>query len=162
MMQNQAQSHAECWYRYANNPRIRARNGELYLVTGADKSANWCLGAFPNASGDRVARFTSTDDASSSTTEQFEPSGSATARTCPVSGNRKNQCAFLRGFKIMLDENIYSKSVKALSMITSHPNEILATGNGYPGTNGALSNGRTGQKSGETTVCDFPDVHISC
>jgi hypothetical protein len=110
-------------------------------------------------------RFTSTDDASSSTTEQFygESSGSAQTRTCPVSGNKKNQCAFLRGFKIMLDESIYETSVKALNMVTSHPDEILATGKGYPGTNRALSNGGTGKNSGEaTTVCDFPDVYISC
>ena len=97
------------WYQYVNGTLgMRTRNGDLYLVTGADKTSNWCLASYSNCSGKaNILRFST--DIDSTETEQFlwESSGPVDARTCPVSGKEGNQCIFLRGFKLALDEKLY-------------------------------------------------------
>jgi hypothetical protein len=155
-MLNQVLSHAESWYQLAGSLGIRACNGELYLVTGADKCANWCLGVFPNASGQNLVEFSS-----SSAAGRFncQNSGSALARRCPVPGHRENQCAFIRGFKMTLSENVWKRflvgPVKASDIVTSHPDEILANGKSFP--RAGWFHCATGRNSGKgTTVCGFP------
>jgi hypothetical protein len=109
-MLHYAQHLVPSWYHYVNGTLgMMTRNGGLYLVTGADKASNWCLASYSNGSVEtNILRF-STDIDDTSATEEFlwESSGPVDARTCPVSGKEGNQCVFLRGFKLALDEKLY-------------------------------------------------------
>jgi len=100
---------------------VKTRNGDLYLVTGTDKASNWCLASYSNGSGEsNILKFSSTDIDDTSATGQFlwESSGPIEARTCPVPGEG-NQCAFVRGFKLALNETLYQKCFQSPTK-TSH------------------------------------------
>lgn len=123
---------------------LRAPNGSLYLVTGADKATNWCLAMYPNAMGKTgtFLGFTSTDISTTSVTSQFSchGSGSVEARTCNASeeGRFPNQCVFICGYKLALSESLYERSfvgpVKAFDIVTLGPSVILTKGRSIPGT----------------------------
>jgi hypothetical protein len=111
-MLHYAQHHVPSWYQHVNGTLgVKARNGDLYLVTGTDKASNWCLASYSSGSGEsNILKFSSTDIDDTSATGQFlwESSGPIEARTCPVPGEG-NQCAFVRGFKLALNETLYQK-----------------------------------------------------
>jgi hypothetical protein len=115
-MLHYAQHHVPSWYQHVNATLgLKTRNGDLYLVTGADKVSNWCLASYSNSSGEaNILKFSSTDIDNS---EQFllESSGPVDARTCPVSGQGGNHCAFLRGFKLALNERLYQQCFESPS-----------------------------------------------
>ncbi|KAF9543338.1 hypothetical protein CPC08DRAFT_716753 [Agrocybe pediades] len=49
----------ESWYRYANGPRGReAKNGDLRIVIGCDKSTSWGMATMSNLSQERNSRLT--------------------------------------------------------------------------------------------------------
>jgi hypothetical protein len=113
-MLHYARRHVPGWYEHVNGTLgLRARNGDLYLVTGADKTSSWCLAAYSNASPEssQVLNFSSTDMETPASPVQFlwQSSGSIEARTCPVTGKNGNQCTFIRGFKLALNESVYKK-----------------------------------------------------
>jgi hypothetical protein len=129
-----AQRHVRTWYEHVNGRLgMEVHNGALYLVTGADKTANWCLAAFPRTSGGWL-KFTSTN------AQPFSYTSSCTveARTCSTSGHHKNQCAFIRGYKLALPESLYEAllvGVKASDIVTSNPSDIHTKGKSIPGKN---------------------------
>ncbi|KAF8206131.1 hypothetical protein K438DRAFT_1507005, partial [Mycena galopus ATCC 62051] len=50
-MRRYAATHAESWYKYANETRGRGLvNGTLYLVTGCEKARSWGMASFHNVS----------------------------------------------------------------------------------------------------------------
>ena len=143
MLFEYAQRHVRSWYEHANSTLgSDARNGSLYLVTGADKSTNWCIASYSDASGDTeiTLRFITADAATVSPTGQYswESSSSVEARTCPVlgEGSSTNQCVFVRGYKLALSESLYERhfvgAVKVADIVTSNPNDILAQGGSIP------------------------------
>jgi hypothetical protein len=124
--------------------RLGARNGSLYLVTGVDKCRNWCLAAYSDASGRGFPlRFTAPNAAATSGASQYswESSNSVEARTCPVlaDDNSRNQCVFIRGYKLAVSETLYERSlvgpVNVSDIVTSTPGDVLANGRNIPGMN---------------------------
>jgi hypothetical protein len=115
-----------------------APNGSLYLVTGVDKSTNWCVASYSGALGDTetTLKFTVADAATVRATCQYswESSRSIEARTCPTlrEGNPANQCVFVRGYKLALSESLFERSflgsVKVSDIATSNPSDILPKG----------------------------------
>jgi hypothetical protein len=112
-MLHYAQHHVPSWYQHVNGTLgLKTRNSDLFLVTGADKASNWCLASYSDCAGEaNILNFSSTDIDNASTIEQFlwESSGPVDARTCPVSGREGNHCAFLRGFKLALNQRLYQQ-----------------------------------------------------
>jgi hypothetical protein len=148
MMRNQAQIYAKRWYEDAVRLRPSVKNGELYLVTGADKCANWCLGAFPHASGTSGIDFNS--NLNSRQFHHINWGSGAEARICEPPENRKNQCAFIRGFSVLLAAEEY-KELKANSA-TSHPDEMSSRGEPF-----SWKPGESKQNlGGSIVVCDLP------
>lgn len=122
--QDLAARHALNWYKYMFIDKARdANNGSLYLVTGCVKAKEWGIAVFdrPSSSQDYL-RFVADasphehdDDASYS----WEMMGAVIAKIVPNTddddddvitndGEEHNQCLFLRGYKIMLREQIWN------------------------------------------------------
>jgi len=89
---------------------LGAENGGLYLVTGADKTSNWCAAAY--ADGPRVAALEFVEHEG-----QYLPrsSGIVEERTAilPESpeAQRENQCVFIRGYRVALSRDLFSKDM---------------------------------------------------
>jgi len=129
----------ENWYRYANGRRGReARNGDLRLVIGFDKTASWGMAALSNAGIAPIQlSFKSMPDADSSAcTYKWECSGLVEARTGPgpqeavtlleddtdppPGGKYLNQCLFVRSLNARLSDGIWHKLCQELG--TPHLN----------------------------------------
>jgi hypothetical protein len=106
--------HAVHWYEHVYGTiGLEAAAGPLYLVTGYDKSDNWCLGSYSNAvSGTGMSlAFAPTDVAISGTVLFFSHvAGNIDTRIHqPREENRANQCVFIRGYKLTLCTNLMEK-----------------------------------------------------
>jgi hypothetical protein len=173
-----AQQHVPSWYQHVNGTLgSMAHNGSLYLVTGADKSSNWCLASYSNRSGQTAIplRFTA-DTATVPTSRRLWRSyGMVDSRTCSVPGEDipQNQCVFLRGYKLAINENLFERKfvgpVKVTDIVTMKPADVLAKGKTIPGISKSLSsppNYKKRHKSSrpseptdeDVTVEEFPNL----
>jgi hypothetical protein len=123
------------WYQFVNVTLGReASNGSLYLVTGCDKSMTWGVASISCASGtDTLSlKFTAAEVAEASTTRGYtwETYCPATVRIGPNPDPERlqNQCVFLRGFKVMLQEGLMAKvrgTVKVTSVLDAKADGII-------------------------------------
>ena len=110
--QEYASRNADNWYKYANGIRGRqARNGSIYLITGCDKSESWGVAAFTNVTrSDGFFLKFATWMTEFGPLRFWQASSVAKTRTGPITANStqgthgraKNQCLFLRGFRIAM------------------------------------------------------------
>ena len=115
---------AENWYKYAIVDRGREiSNGSLYLVTACVKCKHCGIAVFhsPPAPEDYI-RFTS--ESTPRAKYGWEGSASIIGKICPhaelanATESEQNQCIFLRGFKIMLSQDVWNS-------VASHRDAIL-------------------------------------
>ncbi|KIM72179.1 hypothetical protein PILCRDRAFT_804222 [Piloderma croceum F 1598] len=130
------------WYQFANGTLGReAPNGSLYLVTGCDKSAAWGIASISGASETSALSFKFTAahliEASAAFTYSWEMHCPATVRIgpepCGNPGRLQNQCVFLHGFKMAVQEGLIAAlkgSAKLSSVVNAKPGSILQRSNG--------------------------------
>jgi len=139
----------ESWYRFANGPRGReARNGDLRLVVGFDKTVSWGMAAFSNTSGASGVAQPSQCQFNFKPALEVEPepsickytweySGLAEVRAGPASeeiamlreedanpprsGKYTNQCIFVRTMNTKLGDERWNRLCEELG--TSHLDE---------------------------------------
>ncbi|PPQ72785.1 hypothetical protein CVT26_003314 [Gymnopilus dilepis] len=126
-----ASTHAENWYRYANDTRGReARNGDVRLVTGYDKTSQWGMATFSNSSaGSEDPLFLKFRPLEQDVTDPvktygWEYSGMAEVRAGPdrreIEDLRRqdpgdepteyeNQCLFVRTLNVTLRQDIWKR-----------------------------------------------------
>ncbi|PPQ75229.1 hypothetical protein CVT24_007656 [Panaeolus cyanescens] len=110
--------HLEGWYRFTNGPRGReAKNGDIRLVVGCDKSPSWGIGCFSysRSSGARLKLALQHDTGQNPSCdykwEQTSPP--ATFKAGPDLYERQglqsiNQCLFLRTFNALLADDVWA------------------------------------------------------
>ena len=137
-----AMKNAIAWYQFVNIALGReASNGSLYLVSGCDKSTTWGVASISCASGtDALSlKFAAVQLVEASATREYswETYCPATVRVGPkVYGDVEhphNQCVFLRGFKIMVQEGLTARiqgTVKVTSMLDAKISDLIPTKKG--------------------------------
>jgi hypothetical protein len=113
------------WYRYANGPRgIEAKNGELRLVVGFDKTTSWGIATFANQTQQNSCRlkFGPSEGDSASTYTWSQYSGVADVKAGPDSYEIdelrsdsdhsdvqfENQCLFVRTLNATLADDVWA------------------------------------------------------
>jgi hypothetical protein len=127
MFKNYLSVHAESWYKYVNGVRGReAKNGDVRLAIGCDKSATWGMATFSNLTEHNALRlkFKAIGESSLGRTYGWEYSGMAEVRAGPdlqeVEDLRmneeterdvvyKNQCLFLETLNATLNDDVWNK-----------------------------------------------------
>ncbi|KAJ6473107.1 hypothetical protein C8R45DRAFT_406626 [Mycena sanguinolenta] len=139
--------HAERWYAFVNGDLHRMiESGDLYLVTGVDKSSSWSVAALENNSEDCEFSLTlkpaCVGSASTAYAWEWESASSFTN-----SGPRRrageetwtdNQTVFLRGYKVAVRPKLLWKSstVTVVSIMDLKPSDFFARGRSVPFSRG--------------------------
>ena len=117
-------THAESWYRYINTIRGReAKNGDVRLVIGCDKTSSWGMATFSNSTAqDFHLKFKPTSESGSTRTYGWEYSAMVDARAGPdpeemeelrstdgpdSSNVYKNQCLFVRTLNATFRDDVW-------------------------------------------------------
>lgn len=117
-------ANAESWYKYVNNVRGReARNGDVRLVVGCDKTSSWGMATFKDSTARNFhLKFKPTDENGSGRTYEWEYSGTIEARVGPDpkdmeqlrttnnsghSGVYHNLCLFVRTLNATLRDDVW-------------------------------------------------------
>jgi len=123
-----AASNVANWYKFVNGPRGReAKNGDVRLVVGFDKTTSWGIATFANHAKQNNCRlkFGPTDGASLTTsacTYAWEYSGVADVKAGPDSKENdelrrdtdppdvqfENQCLFVRTLNVTLADDVWA------------------------------------------------------
>jgi hypothetical protein len=136
-----AAANIESWYRYINGPRgCEAKNGEVRLVIGCDKTTSWGMAAVSSQNQHKIhlLKYRSIEDdynASSSPIPlyEWEYSGYADARVGPnveeieeitraddseatVKGKYSNQCLFVRTLNMTLSDEVFLALTQELEL----------------------------------------------
>jgi hypothetical protein len=131
-----AERHVQSWYQHVNETLgSTVRNGSLYLVTGVDKSSNWCLASYSNRRTAIPLSFTADTSTQSTRRCLWQSSGSVDARTCTVLGETvpQNQCVFIRGYKLAIKTSLFRRRlVKVSDIVITEPSDVLAKGKSIP------------------------------
>ena len=119
--QTYAARYAVSWYEYMFNAGMDISNGSLYFVTESTKSMDWGIAVFyAQPTADDYLRFIFDQESC-----QWKRRGKVEARVgsqsmdkfdCDTGG--PNQCVFLRGYKIMLRQDIWNK-LNSTTVVTS-------------------------------------------
>jgi hypothetical protein len=130
-----ALTHAQRWYAFVNGDLERmVDNGDLYLVTGTDKSFSWSVAAVEKRSEDckisLILKAAQVGSAGTSCVWEWETANSfadSGPRPPPKDAERtENQTVFLRGFKVAISSSVLKrKSAKAISIVNSKPTDII-------------------------------------
>lgn len=135
-----AAANARKWYEYINGPRGReARNGDIRLVVGCDKTTSWGMAVLSNTNQHRQLEFRQTSGYGYS----WEYSGSGTeVRVGPGQGEIDelrddddpttqhkylNQCLFVRTLNVTLGDNAWDKLNRPSIKQVLSPCPILKT-----------------------------------
>jgi hypothetical protein len=102
---------AVSWYQFANETLGRdIQNGSLYLITGRDASPSYGVASFSDNSGTEsvAASFLATEgeDDHHRRVYSWRTHHSISHRTGIGENGLMNQCVFLRGFKIAVNERL--------------------------------------------------------
>ncbi|KAJ6512752.1 hypothetical protein C8R45DRAFT_326630 [Mycena sanguinolenta] len=113
-MRRYAAKHAESWYKYVNGTRGRGLvNGNLYLVTGCEKSQSWGMASFHDVSlqDEFQLLFTPTADADNGYRYRWQGihCSRKQADSPLVDGTPLNQTTFIHAFAISVGERIWEK-----------------------------------------------------
>lgn len=176
---------ARAWYEHANGPHgRRISNRALYLVTGSDKGSSWANASYSGASEGREIslklKFTQIGGVNAGYSYSWEHHSPVEARFGPRGdapiwsrnhGNvtaARNQCVFIRGFKITVREHVLlpKASVKLKSIIGATAEEILprGKGEGHPFLQGRNMSYKTqdhDSHSGSTGTQTRMDTYVS-
>ena len=174
------------WYRYVNGPRGReAKNGDVRLVVGFDKTSSWGIATFANQSHQNNCRlkFGLSEADSASTYTWSENSGIADVRAGPDSEEIdelridsdppdvlfENQCLFVRTLNVTLADDVWADIHSISSSIPVDPrNSQYPRVKNYSNSNRPQSNNPSngsnflpsqGAQSG--TQRRLQDVHIT-
>ena len=124
-----AARHAVNWYRYMFDKGRNDPNGSLYFVTECTKSINWGHAVFyacPTTSD--YLRLTFDQESC-----QWDCQGKVDARTGPKAkyiigfNEEPNQCVFIRGYKIMLRQDVWAKLKSTVMVVPSQDGGILSS-----------------------------------
>ncbi|KAJ7126174.1 heme peroxidase [Mycena epipterygia] len=139
-----ALKHAQQWYAFVNGSLERMiGSGDLYLVTGVDKSSSWSVAALENRAEDcnisLKLKASQVGSAGAGWAWEWERSSSSAhsgPRGVPQSEEPqpKNQTVFLRGFRVAI-RNPYTplmKSATAVHIMDSKPSAILSRPKFFP------------------------------
>ncbi|KAJ6492800.1 hypothetical protein C8R47DRAFT_422437 [Mycena vitilis] len=129
-----ALKHAESWYAFVTGSLERmVDNGDLYLVTGTDKSSSWSVAAVENHSDDRTIslklKASLVGSAGTSCVWEWETASSfadSGPRRSPGDEETENQTVFLRGFKVAIRPTFPKRTAMAISIMDSELGEILS------------------------------------
>lgn len=148
-----ALKNAQRWYAFVNGTLGRmVESGELYLVTGVDKSSSWSVAALENNSEGRGLSLTlkaaQAGSGSAACAWEWE-SSSSFANSGPRRGPEEqswtdNQTVFLRGFKVAIRSTPLKKAIKVLSIADLKPSQILSRDRFIPFSSARSSDGRSG------------------
>ena len=119
--QTYAARHAVSWYKYMVNAGMDVSNGSLYFVTECTKTMDWGIAVFyARSTPDDHLRFIFDQES-----YRWKRLGKVEARVGSKSTDKfdcdtgePNQCVFLRGFKIMLRQDIWDQ-LKGAMIVTS-------------------------------------------
>jgi hypothetical protein len=120
VFRNYALKHGTSWYRFVQETLCHdIQGGSLYLVTGCDMTESWAVASFSNSfDEDGISlKFKAVQDASpiASSEFQWETFSSVSVRVgpkhIPGESKYKNQCIFLRGFRVSMRD----ASIKGVS-----------------------------------------------
>ena len=128
------------WYRYVNGPRGReAKNGEVRLVVGFDKTTSWGIATFANQRQQNSCRLKfgplEGDSACPYTWSQYSESGVADVKAGPNSDETdelrivsdpsdvqfENQCLFVRTLNATLADDVWADIHSTSGSITVDP-----------------------------------------
>ncbi|KAJ7186014.1 hypothetical protein C8R46DRAFT_982798, partial [Mycena filopes] len=167
-----ALKHAQSWYKFVNGSLERmVESGDLYLVTGIDKSTSWSLAALENKSRHNLISMKL--KAAQVGWEWESASGFADSGPRGQSDDESgaaNQTVFLRGFKIAVRPSSWRRTAKVVSVTDSKPSEILSKSGFVPFSQPSSSTGGTtfsgnsaghnrgGPSDEEGWVQHFPDI----
>ncbi|KIL65582.1 hypothetical protein M378DRAFT_161892 [Amanita muscaria Koide BX008] len=112
-----AARHGVQWYEYTMNRGRSISNGSLYLITSFTKCSQWGIAVFdrPCASGQGLKFDKKRSLPFGKPTSKYHWKGSRTFHTkvsVPDQGNAANQCVFVRGYKIMIRQDIFDNLCK--------------------------------------------------
>lgn len=164
--------HIETWYRFANGPRGReAKNGDIRLVTGCDKSTSWGIASFSNHSLEpfqRRLKMTLLEDTStkSNCNYKWEQSGPpAAVKAGPEKSEQRsalgdqpsaaNQCVFVRTLNALLSEDAWAQLSSPVALYTQN-----SSSSNLPSSE-AMSNGSPGSPSVDTLVLSQISPHTN-
>ena len=119
--------HAANWYKFVNGPRGReARNGDVIVVIGCDKTTSWGMATFANTSSAQQSNFRLTyrplqSQHNAGTAYAWEHSGVAEVRVGPDPGENeelgetptsqlRNQCLFMRTLSVTLSDSEWAET----------------------------------------------------
>ncbi|KAF8802237.1 hypothetical protein BYT27DRAFT_7197332 [Phlegmacium glaucopus] len=135
--------HATDWYKFANGPRGReARNGDVRVVVGCDKTTSWGMATFANTSSAQQSKFRlkfhplGGQQQPQRSGYAWEHSGVAEVRVGPEPGENeelgevptcqlRNQCLFMRTLTVTLSDSVWAETfpgtVSAINQEGSQP-----------------------------------------
>jgi len=136
-------ANAESWYRYVNGVRGReARNGDVRLVVGCDKTSSWGMATFKDSTArDFHLKFKPTAESGSTQTYGWEYSGMIEARVGPGPeyteelrttddsghlGVRRNLCLFARTLNATLRDDVWQDLGFDFETVMSSPPKSLS------------------------------------
>ncbi|KAF8811045.1 hypothetical protein BYT27DRAFT_7161278 [Phlegmacium glaucopus] len=162
-----AAANVDDWYKFVNGPRGReAKNGDVRLVTGCDKTTSWGIATFSNQTRqhDFRLRFGPSEGTglmTSASTYAWEYSGAAAeVRAGPDSNENdelrrdsdppdiqfENQCLFVRTLNIILADDVWVDIHSRLGSVHVDPRHSQ-----YPHVNNPHSN-NPGTSSGSSSL----------
>jgi hypothetical protein len=116
---------AVSWYKFVNETLGReVRNGSLYLITGRDNATAYGVASFSDHDGTTEsisASFFSVEDAGSPLPARkyaWHTQNSISHRAGSSDTRTQNQCIFLRGFRIALNESIFARFFGGLVLLS--------------------------------------------
>jgi hypothetical protein len=164
------------WYRWVNTPPGRITRGEsLYLITGADKTSSWSVAFYRDAHQRSSLTLSRSVDGASDYAYVWEgPAARGGMRTGPKRGqqgpaeSRRNQCVFVRGFRLDVNEAVHLAFAVA-SPSSSETPMVKASGIGtsseretsVPLSSLAAISNRTEEKQGLVNEVMFTPVNLA-
>ena len=138
--------HGNDWYKWLNREKD-VPNGSLYLITGLDKTQNWCLASYSNLTVPKFLEFFATDDSNGQQDSllhsdaaigavdhqarqyAYSHPGTVAARTRQLAqdGGLANQSVFIRGFKLTINPAIFKTLLHHITVnesVLMNPTEI--------------------------------------
>ena len=156
------------WYKFVNGRRGRkAKNGDVRLVVGSDKTSCWGIATFVNQTQQNSCRlkFCPSEGDSASPYTWSEYSGATDVRAGPNSNVSRelridsdppdfqieNQCLFVRTLNIMLTDDVWADIHSTLGSVHVDPRHV--------GDHSASNHPRSSSPTGGSNPSTSPGVH---
>ena len=156
------------WYMFVNGPRGReAKNGDVHLVVGSDKTTSWGIATFVNQTQQNSCRlkFCPSEGESASTYTWSENSGATDVRAGPDSDvsdalrietdppdfQIENQCLFVRTLNITLTDDVWADIHSTWGSIHVDPRHV--------GDHSASNHPQSSSPTGGSNPSTSPGVH---